>query len=550
MTLSRPLIPRPQARVDGAGQVAITSRTRIETASGPLIGVARWLAARLRLDVATEVDGIPHAGSISLAIDPALPAEGYTVDTTGSSTVVMGADAAGAWNGVQTLMQLFPADVLRSAPLQGAERVLPRVRIVDAPEYRRRGVMIDVARHFLPKREVLRLIDLISAYKFNVLHLHLTDDQGWRIEIKHYPRLTEVGSWRNGSQQGWRDPDRVHERPHGGFYTQDDLREIVAYAAERQVEIVPEIDGPGHVQAAVAAYPELGTSSEAVPVWRHWGISPVLMKANTASADFFRDVLDEVMDIFPGPYIGIGADEVFLQPWLDDPDTDAGLAEIGLTDVSRYPHWFVAQMEAHVARRGRRLFGWDEVLEGPPTDPRTLVAAWRGDQGIARAAEAGFDVIACPNTSAYLDYRQSDDPDEPSPGGALVDLETAYALTPRPAGMAPEHARHVLGGQANLWTETVDSARMVDYYLFPRLLAVSEALWSGGGDYSGFLERLPAHEERLDALGVEYRRSDGPRPWQTRPDAPGAPRTPEEMEQAIGALFADPLTGRGGVGVS
>ncbi|MGO4681452.1 beta-N-acetylhexosaminidase [Microbacterium sp. 2MCAF23] len=548
MTLDRPLIPRPRARTEQAGEVAITSRTRIETADASLDGVARWLRQRLRLDAVSDLVGAPVAEAIVLRRESALAAEDYILDTTGDSVTVAGADSAGVWNGAQTLVQLFPADVLRAAPLGRVTRVLPRVRIADAPEYPRRGVMLDVARHFLPKREVLRLIDLIAAYKFNVLHLHLTDDQGWRVEIKRYPRLTEVGSWRTGSQQGWRDPDRVHERPHGGFYTQDDLREIVAYAADRHVEIVPEIDGPGHVQAAVAAYPELGTPSEAVPVWRHWGIASVLMKANAASADFFRDVLDEVMDIFPGPYIGIGADEVFLQPWLDDPDTDAGLAEIGLSDVSRYPHWFVAQMEAHVARRGRRLFGWDEVLEGPPSDPRTLVAAWRGDQGIARAAEAGFDVVACPNTSAYLDYRQSDDPDEPSPGGALVDLETAYALTPRPAGMAPEHARHVLGGQANLWTETVDSARMVDYYLFPRLLAVSEALWSGGGDYPGFLERLPSHEERLEALGVEYRRSDGPRPWQTRPDAPGAPRTPEEMEQAIGALFADPLTGRGGAG--
>jgi hexosaminidase len=298
------------------------------------------------------------------------------------------------------------------------------------------------------------------------------------------------------------------------------------------------------VQAAVAAYPELGTSTDAVPVWDSWGIASVTMKANAASADFFRTVLDEIMDIFPGRYIGIGADEVFLQPWLDDPDTAAGLAEVGLTDPAQYQHWFVAQMEAHVARRGRRLFGWDEILDGPPTDPRTLVAAWRGDQGIARAAEAGFDVIACPNTFAYLDYRQSADPDEPTPVGQIVDLETAYALTPRPAGMAPEHAVHVLGGQANLWTETVDSPRTVDYYLFPRLLAVSEALWSGGGDYAGFLERLPAHERRLDALGVEYRRSTGPLPWQRRPDAPGAPSTPEEMERLVAATFTEHLTGR------
>lgn len=535
------IIPRPQRLSTDDGALTLSAASSIGTAAATR-EAAQWLATRLRsatglpLDLRddSERDDAQLVFTHAAALGPAA----YELTITPDRVQIIAGDDAGALYAAQSLLQLLPADVHRSAPVAGTAWTLPCVRIADSPRYAWRGMMLDVVRHFLPKREILRMLDLLAMHKLNVLHLHLTDDQGWRIEIPRYPRLTSVGSWRAGTQIGKGANTRLDRRPHGGFYTQDDLREIVAYARALHITVVPEVDCPGHVRAAVAAYPELGLGTEPVEVSTTWGISDMLLNLEDATLDFFRHALDDVMDIFPSTSIGIGADECLPDPWASDSRTVERMAQLGIDDATGIHPWFVRHMETHVAQRGRRLFAWDEVLDGPPTRRDTIIAAWRGRHAIARSIAAGHDVVSCPDDEAYLDYHQSDHPAEPIPVGTLLDLERAYRFTP---GTAEEGAPspHVLGGQANLWTEYVPDARMVDYYTFPRMLAFAEALWTGDADdYPEFLVRVQQHLPRLDAIGVEYRPLDGPRPWQSRPDAEGARLTRDQRAAVMDRLLS------------
>jgi hexosaminidase len=382
-----------------------------------------------------------------------------------------------------------------------------------------RGCLLDVARHFLPKADVLRLVDLLAVHKMNVLHLHLTDDQGWRLEVRRYPELTRVGAWRRESMVGPGGP--FDGRPHGGFYPQDDIREIVAYAAERFVTVVPEVDVPGHSQAAIAAYPFLGNGSGPVDVCTEWGVSSRVLNVSDETLDFYRGVLDEVLELFPSPYVCLGGDECPKDEWQASPHAQARMRELGLADEDELQSWFLTQLSSYLIERGRRPYGWDEILDGG-LPPGAVVASWRGTAGAVAAARAGHDVVLCPTASAYLDYRQSDRPDEPVPVGTLLRLEDVYAFDPVPPEVAAVGAERVLGAQCNVWTEHLPSVRAVDYAAFPRLCAFAETVWSPAGrDLGDFRTRLAAHQPRLDALGVEYRHDDGPLPWQTRPDVPG-----------------------------
>jgi hexosaminidase len=417
-----------------------------------------------------------------------LPPEGYRLTISSGTVQVEAADPAGAFYAEQTLRQLRGPDAFRAANIR--HDPLPDGVIEDYPRFGWRGCLLDVARHFMPKASLLRFIDLLAAHKLNVLHLHLTDDQGWRLEVPDFPLLTEIGSWRAGSWVG-RQPDGTTDhdgRPHGGFYSTADLREIVAYAAERHVRIVPEVDIPGHSQAAIAAYPELG-SGEPASVLTRWGISNGILHDSEWTIDFYRRVFDHVAKVFPAPVICVGGDEV----------------------PGSRPSRIVREIVAHLAGLGRRALGWDEVLDdGVPDD--VIIACWRG------VPAPGHDVVMCPEERLYLDHRQSDHPDEPIPVGYVTTLADVYGYEP-PAG--------VLGVQAQVWTEHLDSPRRVDYAAFPRLAAFAEVAWSPpeGRDYAEFENRLATqHLPRLDALGVEYRPLTGPRPWQTRPGVPGRPR--------------------------
>jgi len=432
------------------------------------------------------------------------PAEGYRLEITPDRVIVDCSDDAGEFYARQTLRQLVGPQAFRS--VYSGQSTLPCGVVTDRPRFGWRGCLLDVARNFRTKAEVLRFTDLLAAHKLNVLNLHLTDDQGWRIEVPRFGRLTEVGGWRTESMVGRHDGPERDGRPHGGFYTGDDLREIVAYAAARAITVVPEIDIPGHARAAIAAYPELGPGAP-YEVWTAWGISTSLLNTEESTVDFFRAVFDEVLDIFPSPVIGLGGDEV-----------------PGATEAHGR---FVRQIIEHLHARGRRALCWDEVLEIGDLPHPVVIGSWRGEDAGIRAAAAGHQVVMCPEQHVYLDHRQADHPDEPIPVGYLHTLEDVYAYEPIPADMSEPSQGHLLGTQAQVWTEHLDSVRRVDYASFPRLSAFAEVAWSPAAprDYAEFLPRLRDHHlPRLDALGVEYRPLDGPHPWQTRPGVPSRPR--------------------------
>ncbi|MEH0470610.1 beta-N-acetylhexosaminidase [Streptomyces sp. B21-097] len=532
------LIPAPRNLVrHHGGHGRLDARTRLEAEPGTE-GVARWLRATVGaatgLPLAAQGDG---EGRVLLAVDPALPPEGYRLSLGGPDQVIAGGSAAGVFWGAQTLRQLLGPDAFRRAPLRpGRHWELPRITVEDAPRFRWRGLMLDVARHFMPKEGVLRYLDLMAAHKLNVFHFHLTDDQGWRVEIKRHPRLTEIGSWRPRTKFGHRASPLWDDKPHGGFYTQDDIREIVAYAAERHIAVVPEIDVPGHSQAAIAAYPELGNTDVvsaggerggALSVWDTWGISPHVLAPAEDTLRFYEGVFEEVLELFPSEFVHVGGDECLKDEWRASPAAQARVRQLGLADEDQLQSWFIGHFDKWLSARGRRLIGWDEILEGGLA-PGATVSSWRGLAGGIAAARAGHDVVMCPEQQVYLDHRQHDGPDEPVPIGYVRTLEDVYRFEPVPPELTPEEARHVLGTQANLWTEAMEDHTRVDYQAFPRLAAFAEVAWSGlpapaERDFAGFERRMEAHYGRLDALGVGYRPPSGPRPWQRRPGVLGRP---------------------------
>jgi hexosaminidase len=534
------VLPRPAAVAVRDGAFILNATTTLAYPPA-LAGVGGWLRGVLgpatgcwlppgeaQWEAPGEAAGPVQLGTgrlgIELAVDPALPAEGYRLVVEPGGIRIAGGDPAGVFYGAQTLRQLLPPDVFRAARAADGPWTVPALTVTDEPRFRWRGCLLDVARHFLPKADVLRFIDLLAMHKLNVLHLHLTDDQGWRLPVPGWPRLTEVGAWRRESMVGASRHGNYDSRPHGGFYTRSDLREIVAYAADRYVTIVPEVDMPGHMRAAIAAYPELGNTGTPLEVWTSWGISPDVLAVSDRSLAFCRDVLDEVCELFPGDYVCVGGDECPTDQWQASGEARDRAARAGLAGPEALQPWFIRQLAEHLAVRGRRLVGWDEILTGGAPEGATI-AAWRGHSATADAARAGHDVIACPNTSMYLDYRQGTDPGEPIPVGKLLTIEDVYAFEPVPTQLGAQDAARVIGVQANVWTEHMDSARVVDYLAFPRLCAAAEVAWSGPGrDVADFSGRLRVHKGRLRAYGVEYRHDNGPLPWQTRPDARGWPR--------------------------
>ncbi|MER5934541.1 beta-N-acetylhexosaminidase [Streptomyces sp. NPDC002054] len=542
------LIPKPRYErfADGGRETCELADPLL--AAGPgTEAAAAWL--RREIGAATgwalppvAASGGPESGRqvVRLALRPgladALGPEGYELHITDRGVLLEGAGPAGLFWAAQTLRQLLGPDAFRRAPLRpGRTWRLPVGGIQDGPRFGWRGMMLDVARHFTPKDGVLRWIDLLAAHKLNVLHLHLTDDQGWRIEIRRYPRLTEAGAWRARSKWGHGSSDRWNDTPHGGFYTQDDIREIVAYAAERHVRVVPEIDVPGHSQAAIAAYPELGNTdvvdTAALGVWEDWGINPNVLAPTEAVLRFYEGVFEEVLELFPAevsPFVHIGGDECPKEQWRASATAQARIAELGLRDEDELQSWFIRHFDRWLAARGRRLIGWDEILEGGLADG-AAVSSWRGYAGGIAAAEAGHDVVMCPEQQVYLDHRQDGGPEEPMPIGYVRSLEDVYRFEPVPPKLSAEAARHVLGAQANVWTEVMENQSRIDYQVFPRLAAFAEVVWSGQPeperrDYAGFEARMAAaHYARLAALGVDYRRPGGPLPWQQRPGVPGRP---------------------------
>ncbi|MDX3454437.1 beta-N-acetylhexosaminidase [Streptomyces sp. ME02-8801-2C] len=537
------LIPAPVTLRDvaSAGGFVFDENTVVDAGPGTET-TERWL--RGVLGAATGLALPPGSGNdgetVRLRVLPEdaghLGPEGYKLYVNGDDITIHGGGPAGVFWGAQTLRQLLGPDAFRRAPVTpGRQWLVPGTFVEDTPRFGWRGLMLDVSRHFMPKDGVLRYLDLMAAHKLNVFHFHLTDDQGWRVEIKRYPRLTEVGSWRARTKFGHRASPLWEEKPHGGFYTQDDIREIVAYAAERHIRVVPEIDVPGHSQAAIAAYPELGNTdvidTTSLSVWDNWGVSHNVLAPTDNTLRFYEGVFEELLDLFPGEFIHVGGDECAKEQWRESPTAQARIEELGVGDEDGLQSWFIAHFDKWLSARGRRLIGWDEILEGGLA-PGAAVSSWRGYAGGITAARAGHDVVMCPEQYVYLDHRQHGGTDEPFPIGYVRTLEDVFRFEPVPSELGPEEARHVLGTQANLWTEVMEDIGRVDYQAFPRLAAFAEVAWSelpapAERDFVDFERRMAAHYGRLDALGVGYRPPAGPRPWQRRP-------APEGMKGSLG----------------
>jgi hexosaminidase len=471
----------------------------------------RTTGETLELDGATRVVADPELAAVASflpwpsadegtvrlrhASDEELGAEGYRL-TVGAAGIELAAGTpAGAFYGVQTLLQLVDGSTVAG------------VQIVDRPRFRWRGQHVDVARHFLPVAWLKRLVDLLALHKLNVLHLHLTDDQGWRMPIDKYPRLTEVGAWRRESMAGYYDENRFDGIPHGGHYTKAELRDLVAYAAERFVTIVPEIDMPGHMQAAVAAYPELGNGEE-VEVWTRWGVSTHILNADESTLQFAKDVLDEVLEIFPSAYVHVGGDECPKDEWRASERVQELMRERGLATEEELQSWFMTRIGEHLTERGRVMVGWDEILEGGLA-PGAVVMSWRGEEGGIEAARADHDVVIGPEQFVYFDWYQApSDSGEPVAihPGRVTDVAKVYGFDPVPAALDEQERAHVLGSQGHLWTEYVPTTEHAEYMLFPRLCALAEVVWSPRErDFTDFEGRLRQHLGRLDALGVHYR---------------------------------------------
>jgi hexosaminidase len=519
------VIPRPAVLTPAPGHFRLTARTTLR-ADPAFIALAERFSrdiAHATGFVAPVTRASSHlssraAGAIVLLRVTgrdtlALGAEGYTLDVTPTGVTVRAAHAAGAFYALESFRQLLPAAIYRSAPIGIAAWQAPAVHIEDVPRFVWRGAHLDVGRHFMPKEFVKKYIDLLAHHKMNRFHWHLTEDQGWRIEILKYPRLTEVGACRAQTLVGPFTFDlakRVFDGvPHCGYYTQDDVREIVAYAAERFVTIVPEIEMPGHVQAAIAAYPWLGVRRDTtVDVLQVWHTSEFILNPSDSAVTFMQDVLREVMTLFPGQYIHIGGDEAGKSQWKASEEVQERIKSLGLKDEHEMQSWFIRQMDAFLTKNNRRLIGWDEILEGGLAENATVMS-WRGTVGGIAAARANHDVVMAPGSHTYFDHYQSlDKGHEPLAIGGYLPIDTAYAFEPIPAVLTPQEATHILGAQAQLWTEYIRDPKELEYMAFPRMSALAEALWSAKSrrDFGDFMQRLPAHLQRLDALDVRYRK--------------------------------------------
>ncbi len=511
------VIPRPAHITPRPGSFTLTGSTIITTDEGSrALGgmLADYLFPATGFRLAVRPSAPSGARAISIRLDAtltALGAEGYRLDVTPGRVTIRAPQAAGAFYAIQTLRQLLPVAIFRQARVPAGVWTIPAVSIEDFPRFRWRGMHLDVARHFMPKEFVKKLVDLVTLHKLNRLHLHLTDDQGWRIEIRQYPRLTALGAWRRQTIIGRPDPDstkwRFDGQPHGGFYTQEDIAEIVGYAQARFVTVVPEIEMPGHSQAAIAAYPELGNKPDTLPVWTAWGVDENILNPGDATIRFEQNVLTEVMALFPGRWIHVGGDEAPKTQWKASPLAQARIRELSLKNEDELQSYFTRRMDEFLTAHGRSLVGWDEILEGGLA-PNAVVMSWRGIDGGIAAARASHDVVMAPGSHTYFDHYQSaDTTTEPLAIGGFLPLDTVYAYEPVPAALTPEEARHVLGAQGQLWTEYIPDPKRAEYMAFPRACALAEVLWTPPEQksYPDFLARLATHLGRLAVLDVNYR---------------------------------------------
>ncbi len=507
------IIPAPAQIRLLQGRFRLGPSTAIHLADPGLEPVVDREVQRLRASTGLELPvRLNEPADIVIASDASIPPEGYRLAVSPDAVRMRAADAAGLFYAFQSIRQLLPPEVEYEHIRSDVDWSLPAVEIADHPRFAYRGLMLDVSRHFYEVDFVKRFIDLMSRYKFNRFHWHLTDDHGWRIEIPAYPRLTEVGAWRSETMVGNNLKTYAGDGiPHGGFYTQDEIREVLDYAAQRFVTAIPEIEMPGHSTAALAAYPEFGCHSGPYEVPTGWGIKSDIYCPSEATFGFLEDVLTDVMQLFPSEYIHIGADEVPKDQWRDNSLAQEVIAREGLADEDELQSWFIRRIEAFLNANGRRLIGWDEILEGGLA-PNATVMSWRDMTGGIEAARQGHDVIMTPKDYVYFDYFQGDPASEPLAGrfGHPIPLDTVYGFEPIPGELTKREAQHIIGAQGNVWTEFISTREHAEYMSYPRAVALSEVVWSPKATrcFDGFSDRLRTNLGHLDALGVNYRALD------------------------------------------
>lgn len=507
------IIPAPRKLHAGEGVFVLSGDTRLEFGDG----VEGERLGGYLTDLLQKTYGLglgaggnaPGANVIRFELtagESAAAAEGYSLVSSPWRIVISAGDSRGLLYGAVTLWQLLSR--------QNGSFTIPALTIEDSPRFRWRGLMLDSARHYQPPEFIRKFIDVMALHKLNVLHWHLTDDQAWRLEIKKYPRLTEVGAWRvpaGPAAAADIDPATGKPRLHGGFYSQEEVREIVAYATSRNITIVPEIDMPGHASAAIAAYPKLAVleqPSKDVPA--DWGVYPNLFNVEESTFQFLEDVLAEVVTLFPSQYIHVGGDEAVKDQWQASRRVQARMRELGAKDEHEMQSYFIRRMEKFLTAKGRRMIGWDEILEGGLA-PNATVMSWRGIDGAVAAAAAGHDTVLSPQPTLYFDRRPFETPS--SPGRVEIStLEDVYAFDPAPAAIEEQQRKHILGVQANIWTEHIRTPQRVEFMAFPRAAAIAEVGWSQNKDWVGFSQRMSAQLERYKLLDVRFAEAPLPRP--------------------------------------
>ena len=519
-SIVHPLIPEPASVEWKEGVFSFSGETPIVYTDSVLQSDAdvfndllnRLTGLRLRSVYGTA--GARGAIVLAMAKPGADSLGGYRLRVT-DNQVRVDARGSGIFYGLQTLIQLVPLDIT-------GPRTIPCVDIKDAPRYPWRGMHLDVCRHFFPVSFIKKYIDLMSMYKFNTFHWHLTDDQGWRIEIEKYPKLTQVGAWRNGSMVGPYNQQQFDSVRYGGYYTQDQIRDVVAYAAKRHVTIVPEIEMPGHSTAALAAYPWLSCTGGPFEVGKAWGVYEDVYCTKDSVFNFLEDVLSEVCDLFPGKYIHIGGDESPKTRWRECPQCQAVIKREGLKDEHELQSYFIQRIETFLNSKGKQIIGWDEILEGGLA-PNAAVMSWRGTQGGIDAAKQKHHVVMTPAGYCYFDYYQANPAYEPLAIGGYCPIDTVYSYEPTPPELTADEQQYILGAQGNVWTEYMTTPEKVEYMVLPRMAALAEVVWTPKAlrNFQDFRQRLVAHLPLLDRLGVNYSRAVFGVDLQVLPPIPG-----------------------------
>jgi len=494
------LIPYPKQLTSGSGQFTVKKGLQIQSGDAEFLPIANMLSAHMTHVSGVDVTIRPSlsgSSGIQFKKNTSLAEEAYILDVTAKRILIEARSGKGAFYAVQTLFQLQPAT---------AGTAIPAVHIEDAPRMGYRGLMLDVGRYFFSVADVKRFLDIMAMYKLNTFHWHLTEDQGWRIEIKKYPLLTQISSVRKETTLGHLRDRKTDGKPHGGFYTQDEIRDVVAYANSKFITVIPEIEMPGHSQALLAAYPQLGCNPDKIyQVATMWGVSEDVLCPREETFAFMQDVLTEVMELFPGQYIHIGGDECPKKQWKESRFCQNLIKQLGLKNEDELQSYFIKHIDAFITSKGKKMLGWDEILEGG-LSPNAMVMSWRGIKGGVEAAAQKHQAVMSPNSFFYLDYYQDDPKTEPLAIGGNLPLSKTYSFDVDQLGLSPEDARYIVGVQANVWTEYISTIEYAEYMTYPRALALAEIGWSPreARNYDGFKKRLTGHLTHMDAQKINY----------------------------------------------